>query len=208
MLVKTQTIAQNAPAQQPSDEHLLAHIANRDEAAFAKLLERHLDRVRAVAWRVLMSHADTDEIAQEVFLKIWRKPESFKQGTAKFSTWLYRVTLNACIDRQRKAKTVPLEPFEPVLVDQGPTPEQALSTQQQNLNRSKRVAFAIAKLPERQRHAITLSHFENISNIEAAKILNTSVEAVESLLGRARRALKADLAKEIGQLLERGNNER
>ncbi len=201
------------------DENLLALISNRNGAndgasdetskrqqAFTQLLNNHLDNVRALAWRTLQSHADTDEVAQEVFLKIWNKPESFKPGKAKFSTWLYRVTLNACIDRQRKAKTVPIEPLEAILVDEGPTPEQALSTAQQNLQRIDRVNAAIAKLPERQRHAITLSHFEEISNIEAAHILDTSVEAVESLLGRARRSLKATLSKDIGQLLETGNN--
>ena len=193
------------------DEHLLAlmskpHGADRKQQAFSFLMQRHLDKVRALAWRTLQSHADTDEVAQEVFLKIWHKPDSFKPGKAKFSTWLYRVTLNACIDRQRKTKTVALEPLESVLPDTQPTPEQALSNEQQNQQRSKRVSIAMANLPERQRQAITLSHFEGISNIEAAEILETSIEAVESLLGRARRSLKKTLEKDIHQLLETGNN--
>jgi len=183
-----------------------AHGADRKQQAFSFLMQRHLDKVRALAWRTLQSHADTDEIAQEVFLKIWHKPDSFKSGKAKFSTWLYRVTLNACIDRQRKTKTIPLEPLEAILPDTNPTPEQTLGINQQNQQTSKRVNIALAKLPDRQRQAITLSHYEGISNIEAAQILDTSVEAVESLLGRARRSLKAALEKDINQLLETGNN--
>lgn len=180
--------------------------ANNRQHAFSILMARHLDKVRALAWRTLQSHADTDEVAQEVFLKIWHKPDRFKPGKAKFSTWLFRVTLNACIDRQRKTKTVPIEPFETVLRDEKPTPEQALSKDQQNQQRGERVNNALQNLPDRQRQAIILSHFEGISNIEAAQILDTSVEAVESLLGRARRSLKAALAKDIHQLLETGNN--
>ena len=179
---------------------------NNRQNAFSILMARHLDKVRALAWRTLQSHADTDEVAQEIFLKIWHKPDSFKPGKAKFSTWLYRVTLNACIDRQRKTKPISIEPLEAVLKDDKPTPEQALSKDQQNQHRSERVNTALQNLPDRQRQAITLSHFEGISNIEAAQILDTSVEAVESLLGRARRSLKAALAKDIHQLLETGNN--
>ncbi len=185
----------------PLDQDLLAKIASRDEAAFAQLLDRHLENVRSLAWRVLASHADVDDIAQEVFLKLWKNPQSFTPGKAKFSTWLYRVTMNACIDRQRKVKTVPLETIEATMADNRPTPERAAI----NTSRAQRVADAIARLPERQRHAIALSHFQELNNIEAAEIMNTSVEAIESLLGRARRALKASLQTDLAELLDGTN---
>lgn len=186
----------------PLDQDLLARIADRrDEGAFALLLDRHLENVRALAWRILASHADVDDIAQEVFLKLWKKPGSFTPGKAKFSTWLYRVTLNACIDRQRKMKTMPLEPVETTMPDDGPTPEVSAI----NTSRAQRVAQAIADLPDRQRQAIALSHYQELSNIEAAEIMETSVEAIESLLGRARRALKAALQSDIAELLEGPN---
>ena len=188
-----------------SDEDLLAQIASRSETAFAKLLDRHLENVRALAWRVLANHAEVDDIAQDVFLKLWKNPHSFKPGKAKFSTWLYRVTLNACIDRQRKTKSGPLSVTETTIeenaADTAPTPEQ----QAINTSRARRVANAIARLPERQRHAITLSHFQELNNIEAAQIMDTSIEAVESLLGRARRALKASLQTDIAELLDKTN---
>jgi len=189
-----------------NDEDLLAQIASRDEAAFVLLLDRHLENVRSLAWRVLASHADVDDIAQDVFLKLWRNPQSFTPGKARFSTWLYRVTLNACIDRQRKIKTAPTvalgETIEASIADSAPTPEQ----QAINTNRAQRVASAIARLPDRQRHAIALSHYQELGNIEAARVMDTSVEAVESLLGRARRALKKTLQPDIAELLGRTDN--
>lgn len=188
-------------ASKTSDENLLAALANRDEAAFAQLLDRHLENVRALAWRVLASHSDVDDIAQEIFLKLWKNPQSFKPGKAKFSTWLYRVTLNACIDRQRKTKTanvVPIaEHIENTIADSSPTPEGAAI----NASRAEKIAAAIARLPDRQRHAIALSHFQELNNIEAAKAMETTVEAVESLLGRARRSLKGYLQSDIAELL-------
>ncbi len=186
----------------PRDQDLLARIASRDEAAFAQLLDRHLENVRALAWRVLANHEDVDDIAQEVFLKLWKKPQSFTPGKAKFSTWLYRITLNACIDRQRKTKTsniIPLGEFiETTIPDNAPTPEGIAI----NTSRAERVAKAIARLPERQRHAIALSHFQELNNIEAANAMETTVEAVESLLGRARRSLKSFLQNDITELLD------
>ena len=191
----------NAPISiEPSiDQTLLERISSRDEAAFAKLLDRHLDNVRALAWRVLASHSDVDDIAQEVFLKLWKNPQSYQPGKAKFSTWLYRITLNACIDRKRKPTAAPLETIEATMADDSPTPEGNAISQ----SRARRVADAIARLPDRQRHAIALSHFQELSNIEAAEIMDTSVEAVESLLGRARRTLKTYLQADINELTGR-----
>jgi len=185
-----------------SDEDLLAKIASRDEAAFTLLLERHLENVRALAWRVLANHAEIDDLAQDVFLKLWRKPTMFTAGKAKFSTWLYRVTLNACIDRQRKQKTsnvVPIsQAMETTIPDSAPTPEVTAF----NSNRAERVGQAIARLPERQRHVVALRHFQELNNIETAQVMNTSVEAIESLLGRARRSLKVTLQSDIAELLD------
>ena len=186
----------------PSDEDLLAAIASRDKAAFSMLIDRHMENVRSLSWRLLNNHADVDDIAQDVFLKLWNKPDSFKPGNAKFSTWLYRVTKNACIDKQRKMKnSTGLEVVELTYADNKPDPESQLVANSQ----AEQVNNAIAKLPPRQAQAISLSHFEGVSNIEAAQILEVSVEAVESLLGRARRSLKATLEPQIRNLLTGGN---
>jgi len=186
----------------PSDEDLLAAIASREKAAFSMLIDRHMENVRSLSWRLLNNHADVDDIAQDVFLKLWNKPDSFKPGNAKFSTWLYRVTKNACIDKQRKMKnSTGLEVVELTYADNKPDPESQLVANSQ----AEQVNNAIAKLPPRQAQAISLSHFEGVSNIEAAQILEVSVEAVESLLGRARRSLKATLEPQIRNLLTGGN---
>ena len=186
----------------PLDQDLLAKIASRDEAAFAQLLDRHLENVRGLAWRVLGNQEDVDDIAQEVFLKLWKNPQNYTPGKAKFSTWLYRITLNACIDRQRKTKSsnvIPIgEHIEATIADSAPTPEGSAI----NTSRAERVAQAIARLPARQRHAIALSHFQELNNIEAAQAMETTVEAIESLLGRARRSLKGFLQKDIDELLD------
>lgn len=183
----------------PTDDELVTRLAERDEAAFAQLLERHLENIRSLCWRVLASANDADDIAHNVFLKLWQKPQLYRAGKAKFSTWLYRVTLNACIDIKRRKGTPVLEVLEETIADDKPTPERALQERQ----RAERVMKAVAALPERQRHAIALSHYRGLSNIEAAQILKTSIEAVESLLGRARRTLKISLQHEMNELLEK-----
>ena len=196
MLARMQTVSDAL-----SDEDLLAAIASRDEAAFSTLIDRHMENVRSLAWRLLNNHADVDDVTQDIFLKLWNKPESFKPGKARFSTWLYRVTKNACIDKQRKRKhSTGLDAIEMTLADTRPDPESQMITTSQ----ARQVNDAIAKLPPRQAQAISLSHFEGVSNIEAAEILQVSVEAVESLLGRARRSLKATLQPQISKLLEGG----
>lgn len=180
-----------------NDTELMARIVTGEHQAFALLLDRHLERVRAIAWRLLHNHADTDDVAQEVFIKLWQNPTSFDPAKAKFSTWLYRVTINAAIDRQRATKRRAHEPIPDTMTDTAPTPEQNANDSQ----RAQRVSAEIARLPDRQKQAITLTHFEGLTNIETAEVLETSVEAVESLLSRARRTLKFRLKPQIKALM-------
>ncbi len=181
----------------PTDEDLLVRIIAGNEDAFSILLDRHLESVRNLAWRILGQHDAVDDLAQDVFVKIWQKPESFQPGKAKFSTWLYRVTMNACIDRKRKKLPLPSENIDETIADRGPGPEAAIIASQTNT----RVENAIAALPERQRMAICLSYYHCQSNSETARVLQCSIEAVESLLGRARRTLRQKLNSEINELL-------
>ena len=173
-------------------------IVQRDGAAFAVLLERHMEKVRALAWRMLGNIDEADDIAQEVFLRIWRKPNNFRPDKGWFTAWLHRVAANACIDRLRKKNTASLDDgLAERLSDDAPDPERhAIEAE-----RSERVRRAIAALPERQRLAIVLAHYMGHTNIETAQIMESTVEAVESLLGRARRRLKTTLAKELGELV-------
>ena len=178
------------------DEDLMDAIAQGDAQAFAALLERHMERVRAIGWRMLGTAEAADDLAQDVFLRIWKKPEGYDRSKGRFAAWLSRVAANAAIDRLRAIRPGPLDDkMAEALVDGDPDPETSLS----NAQRAKRVRAAIASLPERQRQAIALSHDLGHTNIEIARIMDTSVEAVESLLGRARRKLKTLLAGEMNR---------
>ena len=86
------------------DDRLLARIAEGDRKAFAVVMERHLDRVFCLARRVLLSDGDAEEVAQEVFLTLWQKAENWRPGRARLSTWLYRVTLNRCLNHKARVQ--------------------------------------------------------------------------------------------------------
>ena len=175
------------------DDRLLARIAEGDRRAFAVVMERHLDRVFGLARRVLMSNSDAEEVAQEVFLTLWQKAERWQPGRARLSTWLYRVTLNRCLNHKARVQRrySSLED-EATIADRDPPAEQRLIEAQ----RQAQVSAAIAALPERQRMAISLAYVTGISNAEAAAAMEISVKALEALLVRARRSLRAALAPE------------
>ncbi|HHK74113.1 MAG TPA: RNA polymerase sigma factor [Rhizobiales bacterium] len=184
------------PLEALCDEELLQRIAKADRAAFAVLLERHLERVQGLGQRMLGERSEAEDVAQEIFLKLWRSPHLWQPGRAKFSSWLSRVCANACIDRIRRRKPLALEDqAEPVDPGAGPLGA-ALQAE-----RARRVNQALQDLPERQRLAIVLCHYQGYSNKEGAQIMQVSVEAMESLLARARRHLKSALAKDVKALL-------
>lgn len=179
------------------DDELVAAVAKGDELACRLLMERHLGRVVAVARRMMGNQADAEEVAQEVFLRVWTHAERWQPGKAQFGTWLYRVAANLCLDRLRCLRpSVDIDEM-PDLVSGEPGPDARLEQDQL----AARVEAALQQLPERQRLAIALSHYEGFSNIETAEILEVSVEAVESLLSRGRRQLRVLLATESDELL-------
>lgn len=139
------------------------------------------------AYRMLGDRAEAEDITQETFLRAWRALPDW-QPKAKFSTWACTVALNLCRDRLRKKKPVLMDEL-PERIDSALRPEEALaSSQAQNW-----IAKQISVLPERQREAISLCALEGMSNIEAADVMDISVHALESLLARARRALRLTL---------------
>lgn len=180
----------------PSDDDLVVAVAKGDAASCRLLMERHLPRMVALARRMLGSQADAEDVAQEVFLRVWTHAERWQPGRAQFGTWLHRVATNLCLDRLRKRRPENIDNIpEPVSPD--PRPDENLEHRQL----AERVEAALQMLPERQRTAIVLSHYQGLTNIEAAEILEVSVEAVESLLGRARRQLRVTLATEKDEVL-------
>jgi RNA polymerase sigma-70 factor (ECF subfamily) len=182
---------------QDEDSRLMLRIAARDERAFATLVSAHHGRVYALCRRMIGDDAEAEDTAQEVFLKLWTQPTSWSPEGARFSTWLYRVTANASIDRLRKRVPEPVDTI-PDHADDRPGPAAALHSSQV----AARVEAALARLPDRQRLALVLTYYQGLSNKEAATALEVNVDALESLLARARRSLKDELADEWRDLIE------
>jgi len=170
------------------DDTLLARAGAGDQRAFRLLVSRHLHRSLSLARRMTGSAAEAEDVAQEAFLRAWQKAAAWRTGDARFSTWLYRVVVNLCLDRRRRK---PLSPLEAAGDPSDPAPSVELRLVEGE--RTRLIADALSALPERQRAALVLSYYEEMSNIAAAEVLGVSVSALESLLVRARKALRAEL---------------
>lgn len=171
------------------DTELVARVGRGDRAAAQALMARHLPGMMALARRMLSGQVEAEDCVQEAFLRVWTHAARWKPGNAKFETWLYRVTLNQCYDRLRRRPTADLDAAANV-ADDAPAADQAL----ESAAMAAEVDVALQELPERQRAAILLCHYQERGNIEAAEILGISVEALESLLARGRRTLRMKLS--------------
>lgn len=176
-------------AETDADEALLARVAEGDPAAVRAMVARKLPRLISLGQRMLGDAGEAEDVAQEAFLRIWKQASRWRPGEAKFDTWLHRVALNLCYDRLRRRREVVTDQ-PPDQADPGPAPDRGLEAQ----DVAARVSHALQRLPERQREAIVLCHYQELGNIEAAAVMGVSVEALESLLSRGRRALRATLA--------------
>lgn len=170
------------------DEEVVERVGRGDAAAVQALVARKLPRLLALATRMLGDAAEAEDVAQEVFLRVWRSAASWRPGEARFDTWLHRVALNLCHDRLRRRREQPVAET-PDEVDAGPLPDAALD----EAKSGGRVARALQALAPRQREAIVLTYYQELSNSQAAAAMEVSVDALESLLSRARRALRAQL---------------
>ena len=171
------------------DEELVRRVGQGDPAAIQAMVARKLPRMLALAQRMLGDPVEAEDVAQEAMLRAWKQAPRWRPGKAKFDTWLHRVGLNLCYDRLRRRREVPTE-TPPDRPDDGPAPDRGLLAAELGV----RVDAALRRLPERQREAIVLCHYQELSNIEAADLMKISVEALESLLSRGRRALRQALA--------------
>jgi len=180
------------PCEQPAraalrdeDEDLITRLAASDEAAFRQLVERHIDRAFGIALRILGSRADAEDVVQDSMLKVWTHRGQWQHGRAKFSTWLYRVVTNRCIDLYRQPRTENVDAV-PEPTDTQPDAVSAMYRDEV----TQMLESAMQRLPEQQRVAVILSYQENMSNGEIAEVMDTTVAAVESLLKRGRQQLR------------------
>jgi len=189
------TIVKSAAPAGPADRDLLADVRGGDQAAFRTLVARHLPRMMSLARRLLGSDAEAEDVAQDAALRLWRNAAKVEVGEAGLGGWLYRVTSNLALDRLRSRRKEDPDALEVLSV----APQQQRGLVERDL--SLRVDAALQALPDRQRAALVLCHYEELSMAEAGEILEISAEAVESLLARGRRALRVALADDWRGLL-------
>jgi len=164
---------------------LIRRVAERDTAAYRELVDALLPRIARFAERFLGNQAESEDVAQETFMKLWTAASTFTPQ-ARPSTWLYRIAHNLCIDRIRKRRAE-------VELDERTASADRPSGLFARKETSVAVQKALGELPERQRAALTLVHYEGLAAEEAASVLEISIEALESLLARGRRTLRESL---------------
>ena len=169
-----------------SDKLLLAAIAQGDKRAFSQLMERYLNPVILFAMRYTSQKFDAEDIAQETFIRLWSKAPVWQDKGISVKAWLFKVAYNLSIDLLRKRKLESKDSVTENIIDEHAFIEKIMGLERDLLVQK----MALSHLPERQRTAIMLCAVKGLSNIEAAQVMDTSVDALESLLARGRRKLK------------------
>ncbi|HEC11651.1 MAG TPA: sigma-70 family RNA polymerase sigma factor [Acidiferrobacteraceae bacterium] len=168
------------------DEVLMVQIAQGDKLAFSRFLDRHLAAAVNFAMGYIKHPADAEDITQEAFTRVWTKASSWQDVGASPKAWLYRITYHLCIDEIRRRKPIDSADEVELIADSKSKPDAALLRKQD----SAQLATALDALPERQRTAIVLCALRGFSNKDAALTMDSSVDALESLLSRGRRRLR------------------
>jgi len=176
-----------------SDEELMALVAAGDQAAFRMLMTRHMRRAIRIAQGIVGVAAEADDIGQETFLRVWRAAQTFDGRRARFTTWMHQIVVNLAIDRTRRPRTEPIEAAGEVA-----DPAPGALTGLIDAEETTAVRRALAAMPERQRAAISLFHFEGLSGRDSAQAMQLSDKAFESLLNRARSALRQTVETMLG----------
>lgn len=171
------------------DFALMQRVGNGDVHAYQILVDRHTARCLRTAGRMLGNREDAEDVVQESWLKLWHEAAHW-EPRAKLSTWLYRVVVNGCIDRQRKRGRTEQADME-LFLDERPLAEEEMIMSE----RGRRMARAISALEKRQRVSLVLSYYEGLSNAEVAEIMGIKTGTLQVLLHRARNSLKKQLTE-------------
>ncbi len=188
----TMTAENQRPLKAEHDDELIARIAQGDHDAAQVLVQKHLDFVLRVCQQKLGNREQAEDAAQDVFLAVWRKASSWQPGRAKVTTWLYRIATNKSIDLLRKHRVADaLDDFDQLASDE-PEADQVLSV----ADDKRLLAAALTRLSRQQQQAVQLYYFDQVKQDEAAKRMDLSLAAFESVLRRARQALHTELARQ------------
>jgi RNA polymerase sigma-70 factor (ECF subfamily) len=163
-----------------SDEGLIKRVAQGDEVSFTRLVKQYQNRVLSTIYRYVQDASATQDLAQEVFIKVWQKAGTFK-GKSSFSTWLYRIVVNHCLNYRVKRKRHRIEPLDESMPDHRSRVKERFEAVQTALQ----VRKAVDELAPRQRIALILFKFEGYTCREVAQIMEISFSAAQSLLFRA-----------------------
>lgn len=185
-------------AEDAEDIRLMRLVSEGDMTAFEELVERHQRLVIGTVGRMLSTNSDAEDIAQQVFVRIWKNAKRY-EPRAKFTTWLLKITRNLVFNELRRRSRHPAVPLQtesdeeerPLKDEHAVSPDVALLEHELQ----EAVDAAIAQLPETQRMAVILRRYEELSYEEIAETLDQSVSAVKSLLFRARTELRESLKR-------------
>jgi RNA polymerase sigma-70 factor, ECF subfamily len=192
---------QGRSGEDAEDVRLMQLVGRGDTSALEKLIERHQALVAGTVARMLGSNSDVEDIAQQVFIRVWKSARRYTPR-AKFTTWLLKITRNLVFNELRRTKRraqVPLESEagaeEPALKDESnPAPDASLL----EVELREAIEEAIMYLPETQRMALVLRRYEQLTYEQIAEVLDLSVPAVKSVLFRARTELRSRLSRYLG----------
>jgi RNA polymerase sigma factor (sigma-70 family) len=171
--------------EEPGDAWLVSAVARRDASAFRMLVDCHAPALHRIAYRMLGDRSEAEDVAQECLVKLWDHAASWTAQGGGLPAWLRRVATNQCLDRlRRRARMSDAEP--PERADDAP-PADVLLDSRRLADVARR---ALQALPDRQRAAVVLTYYEQLNNAAAADALDMKLKAFESLLVRARAALR------------------
>lgn len=183
-----QVQAATSAAREESDAALMQRIAAGDRLAYDVLVKRHLQRVYAIARGMVYRQQDAEDVAQDVFIRIWVYARKWEDGHSAVTTWLHRIVMNCCYDHLRKQSKQPLGGLETDRLEDADNTD--MEGQMVAAQRKEKIRRALQDLPERQRMAVTLCYLQEMTNAEAAEVMDVHIKALEGLLVRARKALR------------------